>query len=93
MLWRATGRKGRRCLGAEALPRAPAPRQVVSVPPIGVDAIAKAAGDLPRLRSLLVSWRGSVIVERYFNGARPARPANIKSASKSVNWLLKKPAT
>ena len=47
-------------------------------------AIAKAAGDLPRLHSLLVSWRGAVIFERYFNGARPARPANIKSASKSV---------
>jgi CubicO group peptidase (beta-lactamase class C family) len=25
-----------------------------------------------------------LIVERYFNGARPTRPANIKSASKSV---------
>jgi len=52
--------------------------------PIDVDAIAKAAGDLPRLHSLLVSWRGSLIVERYFNGARPTRLANIKSASKSV---------
>jgi CubicO group peptidase (beta-lactamase class C family) len=47
-------------------------------------AIVKAAADLPRLHSLLATWRGTVILERYFNGARPARPANIKSASKSV---------
>jgi CubicO group peptidase (beta-lactamase class C family) len=71
------------CLRTGALPRA-APPARTAAPPIDVDAIAKAAGDLPRLHSLLVSWRGSLIVERYFNGARPARPANIKSASKSV---------
>lgn len=47
-------------------------------------AIVKAAADLPRLHSLLVSWRGSLILERYFNGARATRLANIKSASKSV---------
>jgi len=44
----------------------------------------KAAGDLPRLHSLLVSWRGEVVLERYFNGARAARPANVKSVSKSI---------
>ena len=42
------------------------------------------ASQLPRLHSLIVSWHGDVIVERYFNGARPTRLANIKSASKSV---------
>jgi CubicO group peptidase (beta-lactamase class C family) len=31
-----------------------------------------------------VSWKGQLILERYFNGTQPARPANIKSASKSV---------
>jgi len=43
-----------------------------------------AASKLPRLRSLLVSWRGSVVLERYYNGAGRERLANIKSASKSV---------
>ena len=47
-------------------------------------AAAKAAAQLPRLRSLLVSWRGSLVLERYFGGARASQPANIKSASKSV---------
>ncbi len=47
-------------------------------------AAAQAAATLPRLRSLLVSWRGSLVLERYFGGARATQPANIKSASKSV---------
>jgi hypothetical protein len=71
------------CVTTEALPRTPAPPQL-SASPLDVDAIVRAAGELPRLHSLLVSWRGSLIVERYFNGARPARLSNIKSASKSV---------
>ncbi len=45
---------------------------------------AKAASELPRLRSLLVSWRGTLVLEKYYNGARATQPANIKSASKSV---------
>jgi CubicO group peptidase (beta-lactamase class C family) len=49
-----------------------------------LEAAAKAAAGLPRLRSLLVSHRGSLVLERYFGGARAATPANIKSASKSV---------
>jgi CubicO group peptidase (beta-lactamase class C family) len=47
----------------------------------GALAVAK---EWPRLHSLLVSWRGTLVLERYFNGARAARPANIKSASKSI---------
>ncbi|HET9566806.1 MAG TPA: serine hydrolase, partial [Vicinamibacterales bacterium] len=43
-----------------------------------------AAGDLPRLHSLLASWRGEVVLERYFNGARATRAANVKSVSKSI---------
>ncbi|MDF2772387.1 MAG: beta-lactamase, partial [Geminicoccaceae bacterium] len=39
---------------------------------------------LPRLRSLLVHWRGSLIREHYFHGATRTRTANIKSASKSL---------
>jgi CubicO group peptidase (beta-lactamase class C family) len=43
-----------------------------------------AAGDLPRLHSLLASWRGEIVLERYFNGARATRAANVKSVSKSI---------
>jgi CubicO group peptidase (beta-lactamase class C family) len=42
------------------------------------------AGELPRLHSLLVSVRGEMVLERYFNGARATRPANVKSVSKSI---------
>ena len=42
-----------------------------------------AAAELDRIRSLLVSWRGALVVERYYNGARASGTANIKSASKS----------
>jgi CubicO group peptidase (beta-lactamase class C family) len=47
-------------------------------------AIHDAALKLPRLRSLVVSRDGVVVFERYYNGATATRPANIKSASKSV---------
>ncbi len=39
---------------------------------------------MPRLQSLLVSRRGTLVLEQYFNGARAGRPANVKSVSKSV---------
>ncbi len=42
------------------------------------------AARLSRLRSLLVSIDGKVVVERYFHGARPSQWANLKSVSKSV---------
>jgi len=48
------------------------------------DAAVAAAAELPRLHSLLVSQRGTLVLERYFNGARSVRPANIKSVSKSI---------
>jgi len=48
------------------------------------EAALAVAKDLPRLHSLLVSRRGELVVERYYNGARATRPANIKSASKSI---------
>jgi CubicO group peptidase (beta-lactamase class C family) len=56
----------------------------VSLPVLKLDSALDAATDLPRMHSLLVSWRGQVVVERYFNGVKPTRLANIKSASKSV---------
>ncbi len=54
------------------------------VPAPGLEAAAKSASALPRLRSLLVSHRGELVLERYFGGARAAQAANIKSASKSI---------
>jgi CubicO group peptidase (beta-lactamase class C family) len=47
------------------------------------DAFARAAR-LPKLRSLVVLWRDTVVAERYYHGARADAPANLKSASKSV---------
>lgn len=47
-------------------------------------ALDLAARALPKLHSLLVSSRGSLVFERYYHGARADRPANVKSASKSV---------
>ena len=52
------------------------------------DAVDRAARDLPRLHSLLVSWRGDVQFERYYHGVARDRLANIKSASKSVMSAL-----
>jgi len=49
-----------------------------------LDAAVKAAADLPRLRSLLVSLGDTAVVERYFRGTRATTPANMKSASKAV---------
>jgi CubicO group peptidase (beta-lactamase class C family) len=49
-----------------------------------LDPAIKAASELPRLHSLLVSQRGAIILERYFNGRRETTPANVKSVSKSV---------
>jgi len=49
-----------------------------------LESAAKTASRLPRLKSLLVSHKGTIVLERYYNGARAAQPANIKSASKSV---------
>jgi CubicO group peptidase (beta-lactamase class C family) len=42
------------------------------------------ASQLPQLRSLLVSWRGELVADYYASGIRPAAPANVKSASKSI---------
>jgi CubicO group peptidase (beta-lactamase class C family) len=45
---------------------------------------ARSAAELQQLRSLLVSWRGELILEHYAPGVRASRPANVKSVSKSV---------
>jgi CubicO group peptidase (beta-lactamase class C family) len=51
---------------------------------LSLDAAVAEASKMPRLHSLLVSRNGEIVLERYFNGVRAARLANIKSASKSV---------
>jgi CubicO group peptidase (beta-lactamase class C family) len=47
-----------------------------------------AAATLPRLHSLVVSHRGTVALEYYARGFSATRPANIKSASKSIITAL-----
>ncbi len=42
------------------------------------------ANQLPRLQSLLISHQGELVFEEYYNETDPNRPANMKSASKSV---------
>lgn len=51
---------------------------------LDVAALDTAARTLPKLHSLLVHARGTLVFERYYHGARADRPANVKSASKSV---------
>lgn len=51
---------------------------------ISLDAARDAAAELPRLHSLLVSWRGSLLLEHYGRGITRSRHANVKSVSKSV---------
>lgn len=43
------------------------------------------AGRMPRLHSLLISHKGELIVEEYFNGTTRSETANVKSVSKS--WI------
>jgi len=51
---------------------------------IDAAALVREAARVPRLRSLLVSRSGTIVFERYFNGATATTLANIKSASKSI---------
>jgi CubicO group peptidase (beta-lactamase class C family) len=73
--------------GSAAVAR-PAPGGVEgSAPPTTsrrFESIVAVAREMPRLHSLLVSSRGTLVLEQYFNGARATRPANVKSVSKSV---------
>jgi CubicO group peptidase (beta-lactamase class C family) len=53
-----------------------------AVPPF--ERALAVAKELPRLHSLIVSRDGEVVLEKYFNGTRATRPANVKSVSKSI---------
>jgi CubicO group peptidase (beta-lactamase class C family) len=44
-----------------------------------------AAGQMPRLHSLLISHKGKLVLEKYFNGRSRRQTANVKSVSKS--WI------
>lgn len=80
--------------GAEA--DAPAPPVVTAaaaprVSPADTVLLAQAlerAAELPRLRGILVSQRGQIVMERYSDGAGADRAANVKSASKSILSVL-----
>lgn len=62
----------------------PVPHSLPALPALQVETIDQAARALPRLHSLLVSQHGELVFERYYGVGRSTRPANIKSASKSV---------
>ena len=70
-------------LAVSQIAAAPSFAKATVQPPL-LEAAAKSAAALPRLKSLLVSHKGTLVLERYYNGTRAAQPANIKSASKSV---------
>lgn len=77
------------CLAALGLPPAVrATPQQASGPPPALTDLGAAASELPELRSLLVSWRGTLIAEHYARGVRPTTLANVKSASKSIIAVL-----
>lgn len=59
--------------------------------PIGKQTFSDAlhtAEQMPRLHSLLVSHKGNLVVEEYFNGQTAQRKANVKSVSKSIMSAL-----
>jgi len=68
-------------LAAELNGTAGAPAQV---PTVNLDRVVMAAESMPRLHSLLVSHRGELVLERYFNGYAPTDAENVKSVSKSI---------
>ena len=45
----------------------------------------QTAREMPRLHSLLVSYKGELVLEEYFNGQTSQQTANVKSVSKS--WI------
>lgn len=60
-------------------------RDVVAVPdPDGLERALARAEAIEPLSSLLVSWRGRRVVERYWRGMGPDRPTNVKSVSKTL---------
>jgi len=71
-------------LAAIAIPAVDTHAQPARLEPAPQTRVLERTKDLPRLRSLLISIDGELVAERYFNGARAAHAANLKSASKSI---------
>jgi CubicO group peptidase (beta-lactamase class C family) len=68
-------------LAIAAQAEAQAPR---AVEPNGFAPAFERGAQLPKLRSLLIAVDGRIVGERYYHGATRARPANVKSVSKSI---------
>jgi CubicO group peptidase (beta-lactamase class C family) len=64
------------------------PGSAVPAAPVSLDETSRAASEIPNLHSVLISWRGELLLERYSKGIQPTRLANIKSVSKSVMSAL-----
>jgi CubicO group peptidase (beta-lactamase class C family) len=71
--------------GATERAATPARPRPIATPDSSLLRLVAERGDrLPRLRSVIVAWRGNVVLEKYYNGATRTSPANIKSASKTM---------
>ena len=75
------------CLAAPGGVTAPEPdpaRPAFARPGLEFAGVLDEGNQMPQLYSLLVNWRGQMLLEQYFNGMRAGSLANLKSASKSV---------
>ncbi len=61
-----------------------APGASPAQPSVPLDRILDQAADLPALETVVIAQRGRIVAERGYRGHSPARPTNIKSASKIV---------
>lgn len=73
---------------AAVVPSRPIPREITRPDSAGLSRAAERGARLPRLKSMIVSWKGDIALERYYHGATRTTPANIKSASKTVMSAL-----
>ena len=71
-------------MGEEAAGTADAQEERERISTSRLDRAVAAGKEMPRLQSLLVSHRGRLVLERYFNGYGPDDLANVKSVSKSI---------
>lgn len=73
------------CLGlAIAAVGAPQAQTPEETPSFDFSEAVDSAQSMPRLHSLLVSWRNKLVFEQYFNGYGRDDIANVKSVSKSI---------
>lgn len=77
---RALAAGGLGLLGVAALPRGAA----AAIAPERLAAVVERAAALPRLRTLILTQDGAVLVDKVFRGPGPDRPVNVKSIAKSL---------